>query len=247
MINIKNTELGKIPKIAIAVTDKGDNKTIKSLFVDILEIRVDQFKELGLKYINRIVANRKKIGVPLILTVRSKEEGGQKDISDELKLNIFRENISLVDAVDIELKSPILANIIKLAKKNKKIIIISWHNFKSTPNDKFLKDILIRAKNNGAHIVKIAAKANNIDDVSNLAKFTRENKTKNLITISLGEIGSLSRLAFPAFGSLITYAYNKKPSGLGQIPLEELQEHLRLYYPKYNQHYIKKSGVIEYA
>ena len=101
-------------------------------------------------------------------------------------INIFKENISSVDAVDIELNSPILTDIVKLAKKNKKVIIISWHNFKLTPKRKFLESVLAKAKKAGADIVKIAAKANKIDDVIDLAGFTRENKARNLIIISLG-------------------------------------------------------------
>jgi len=245
MVKIGKTELGKIPRIAISVTDKEENKIIRSLFVDILEIRVDQFKKLGLKYIQKIIANKKKTLIPLILTVRSKEEGGQRDISNELKLKIFKENISLVDAVDVELRSPILAELIKIAKKNKKILIISSHNFKLTPNDKIIKDILSKAKKRGANLVKIALKANRPEDVIRLLKFTLENKAKNLITISLGEIGSISRLVFPAVGSLITYAFISKPSGLGQRPFDELKEHLRIYYPQYNQNYIIKSRIID--
>jgi len=247
MIKIGKVELGKIPRIAIAVTDKEENKIIKSLFVDILEIRVDQFKKLDPKHIQKIIANRRKIRIPLILTLRSKEEGGQRDISNELKLKIFRENIALVDAVDIELKSPILTEVVKVAKKNKKKVIISSHNFKLTPNDKILRDILDKAKRRGADLVKIAVKANRPEDLTRLLQFTIENKTKNLITISLGEIGSISRLVFPGLGSLITYAYVSRPSGLGQRSFEELKEHLRIYYPQYNQNYIVKSRIIEYA
>ena len=103
------------------------------------------------------------------------------------------------------------------------------------------------AKKNGANIVKIAARANKTEDIIRLIKFTYENKNKNLITVSLGAMGSISRLIFPKFGSLITYSYITKPSGTGQIPLEKLQEHLRLYYPQYNQYYIAKSGSIAYA
>lgn len=247
MIKIGKTELGKIPRIAIAIGDRENNKLIKSLFVDILEIRVDQFKKTDPTYVRNVVKTRRKIGVPLILTVRSKEEGGQKDISNELKLKILEENTPLVNAVDIELKSPILSETIRIARKNKKIVIVSWHNFKATPNDKMLKDILNKAKKSGAHIVKIAAKANKINDLNRLMKFTMEHKTKNIITISLGEIGSISRLTFPGFGSLITYAYINKPSGLGQRTLDELREHLRAYYPKYNEYYTIKSRTIEYA
>ncbi len=247
MIRIGKVELGKIPRIAVAVTDTEDVKAINSCYVALLEIRIDQFKKLNPDYIRNIILNRKKAGLPLILTVRSKEEGGQKNISAPSKLNIFRENISLVDAVDIELKSPVLSEVVRLAKKNKKTVIISWHNFISTPNVQFLNNILVKAKKNGADIVKIAAKANKSEDIVRLAKWTSANKNKNLITISLGALGGMSRLIFPKFGSLITYSYITKPSGTRQIPLEKLQEHLRLYYPKYNQSYIKKSGSIENA
>ncbi len=247
MIKIGKIELGKIPRIAIAIGDRENNKLIKSPFVDILEIRVDQFKKTDLAYIKSVIKTRRKIGIPLILTVRSKEEGGQKNISNELKLKIFKENVSLVDAVDIELKSPILSEVVKTARKNKKIVIISWHNFKITPNDKILKDILSKAKRSGAHLVKIASKANKEEDLNRLMRFTIANKSKNIITISLGEIGSISRLTFPRFGSLITYAFINKPSGLGQRTLDELREHLRAYYPKYNEYYIIKSRTIEYA
>lgn len=247
MIKIGKTELGKMPKVAIAIADHEDNKLIKSAFVDILEIRVDEFKKTEPLYIKNIVKTRRKIGVPLILTVRSKEEGGQKDISNDLKLSIIKDCISLVDAVDIELRSPILSQVVKIAKKNKKVVIVSWHNFKMTPNNKMLKDILSKAKRSGANLVKIAVKANNEEDLNRLMRFTIENKTKNIITISLGEIGSISRLIFPKFGSLITYAYINRPSGLGQRPLEELRDHLRVYYPKYNEYYIIKSRTIEYA
>lgn len=116
-----------------------------------------------------------------------------------------------------------------------------------TPNDKILKDILDKAKRSGAHLVKIAAKANKVEDLNRLMRWTIENKSQNIIPISLGEIVSISRLIFPGLGSLITYAYINKPSGLGQRPLDELRGHLRAYYPQYNQCYLKKSRTIEYA
>ncbi len=221
---------GKMPKIAVSAADDLDNKSIKSARPDILEIRVDLFKKLSPGHISHVIASREKTGIPIILTIRSKEEGGGKKITDEVKLNIFRDNISLVNAVDIELCSPILADVVRLAKRNKKTIIVSYHNFKSTPDKQFLKRILIDAKKAGANIVKIAAFAKNLGDVIKLAEFTLENKSKNLITISLGNTGRASRFLFPMIGSLITYSYIVKPSGPGQIPLKKLRGAMRLYY-----------------
>ena len=232
MLKIGKIELGKIPRVAVTISDREDNQLIKALFIDILEIRVDQFKNTEPAYVQNVIKKRKKIGLPLILTVRSHAEGGQKDLSDELKLSIFKENIPLVDAVDIELKSPVLSEVIRSARRNKKMVIVSWHNLKATPNDRILQEALDKAKRSGAHLVKIAVKANKAEDLNRLMRFTIENRSKNIITISLGKIGSISRLIFPGLGSLLTYAYIDKPSGLGQRQLEELRGHLRAYYPQ---------------
>ncbi|MEW6556518.1 MAG: type I 3-dehydroquinate dehydratase [Elusimicrobiota bacterium] len=219
------------PKIAVVISDKEANNTIKKLSgIDILEIRVDQFKKLNLEYITDIVKIRKQTGLPLILTVRSKEEGGEKKITDTVKLEIFKRAIRLVDVVDIELKSDIISAVVKLAKKNKKTVIVSFHNFKKTPVKKVLTGIVKKAKKLGADIVKIATQANKPDDVVNLMEFTRKYKAQNLITISLGKTGNISRLISPLFGSLIVYSYINKPYGTGQLPLTVLQDHLRLYY-----------------
>ena len=233
MIKIRDLKLGGLPRVAISVDDRGGVKLTRSLPVDILEIRVDQFKILDPEYVAVVIKGIKKTGSPLILTIRSKNEGGQKNVPDRLKIEIFKRTISLVDAIDIELKSPIMPEVVKMAKKNKKLIIVSWNNFKLTPKDKILRGILSDAKKKGAQLVKIAARANSIKDVKRLMEFTADNKAKNMITISLGPLGSISRFLFPMAGSLITYAYVNKPSGPGQMPLKELRRRLRIYSPLY--------------
>ena len=245
MVKVGNIKLNRVPTIVAAVSDRENVRSLKSYNIDILELRVDQFDSLAPLHIRDTVKSRRKIGPPLILTVRNKNEGGEKNIRDEQRLKIFKENISFVDAVDIELKSTIVSKVIKLAKKNKKAVIVSWHNFKLTPTNKILKDILGKAKKIGADIVKIAAKANKTEDFIRLIEFTRNNRNKNIITISLGNIGSMSRLLFPMLGSLMTYTYVDRPSGPGQVPLKILQKHLRLYYPEYNQTFISKSATTQ--
>lgn len=247
MIKVGNIILNGVPRVAIVVSDKENNKSIKSARADIVEIRIDQFERLDIGYIKDKIITRRKLNIPLILTIRSKEEGGEKNISDERKFNIFKDVISLGDAVDIELRFPLISKIVNIAKKNKKIVIVSWHDFKSTPNNKILKNILTIAKKEGAHLIKIAAKANKSEDVNRLMNFTQENKRMNIITIALGNIGAISRLVFPLAGSLITYSYINKPFAAGQIPLSVLQTQLRFFYPQYNQRFIEKSGIREDA
>ena len=234
-IKIRKTGLGDIPRIAVSVSDMACSGLVQDPPIDILEIRVDKFRKLDPEYVRGVIARIKKSGIPLIMTIRSIDEGGKKNIPDELKLSIFKKAISLVDAVDIELRSPIIAEVVKMARIHKKTIIVSWHDFRSTPGNRVLTGILKDAVKKGAQVIKIAVKAKDIGDVIRLMRFTSENKAKNLITISLGTVGSISRLLFPMAGSLITYAYINKPSGPGQFPLSETQKHFRTFYPKYGR------------
>jgi len=245
MIKIGKIKLGQIPRIAVSIADTENAKTIKSKSIDLLELRVDRFQKINPAYVSEVIKSRKKIGPPLILTIRNKKEGGDKSIPDRIRLQLFNIAIPLVNAVDIELNSAILNQVIKIAHKFKKVIIISYHNFKTTPNIKALETITSKAKRKGADIVKIATKANDKKDIIRLLEFTLRHKEKNLISISLGNIGAISRLYFPAMGSLLTYAYLDKPFGLGQLPLDILQKQLRLYYPGFNRSLTARLRLLE--
>ncbi|MCK5580087.1 MAG: type I 3-dehydroquinate dehydratase [Candidatus Omnitrophica bacterium] len=237
MIKLGNVSLDSTPRVAVVITDKETNEALQPLHVDVLEIRVDQFENLEIDYIKANISARRETGISLILTVRNDRlEGGTADISDEKKLEIFQNAISLVDAVDVELKSPVVSDVVELAKKNQKIVIVSSHDFENTPDEIALENIFKEAVKKGADIVKMATKANTADDVNRLMAFTLKHKEDNVITMSVGPIGSISRLSFFGVGSLLTYSYVTQPSAPGQVSLAMLQDDLRRYYPKYNQY-----------
>ena len=247
MIKLGIQNLNDAPRIAVAISDEERNKALLSMHIDILELRADHFKNLSLEHIRKNILERKKTKIPLILTVRNdKAEGGKGHISDQTKLKIFEVATPLVDAIDIELRSAIISKVIAIAKKNKKTVIVSTHNFKETPKEGDLENILNKSIAKGADMVKIAAWAKSLDDVFRLMRFTLEHRHNYLITMSLGTIGSVSRLTFPSVGSLLTYSHLTRPSAPGQIPLKILQQHLRLYYPKYNQYFVKKFGFLKF-
>ncbi|MEA3328558.1 MAG: type I 3-dehydroquinate dehydratase [Candidatus Omnitrophota bacterium] len=235
MPKINNLKLGQAPRTVLTVGDKENLKAISHKRADLLELRVDRFEKISPAYVTRIIRSRRKTGLPLILTIRDKKEGGGRFISDQAKLKLFNSVVFLVDALDIELNSAILARVVKIAHSNKKTVIISYHNLKTTPGIKRLKSIALNAKRQGADIIKVAVNASKVKDVATLLEFTLGHKQKNLVTISLGKTGTISRLFFPLAGSLFTYAYLDKPFGSGQLPLALLQKHLSLYYPAHNK------------
>jgi 3-dehydroquinate dehydratase-1 len=234
---------GDIPRIALVITDREANQAVKSLGVDALEARVDMFSSLEADYIAANIRRRRETGLPIILTVRNAAaEGGKSHISDEKKLEIFQSCTAWVDAVDIELSSPLLTPVIKLAKRYKRAAIVSSHNFQKTPPQGILEGILKKVFKKGADIAKIAAYANSQEDVRRLMFFTLKHREDRVITMSLGDIGAISRLAFPLAGSLLVYGYIDQPFAPGQIPLKKLQQDLRRYYPAYDKHLEKLSS-----
>lgn len=233
MLKIANLKLGIFPCIALTVSDRENIKAIGRLGVDLLEIRLDCFRRLDENYVIAKIQYYKELDRPLILTIRDKNEGGKRFISDKLKFSLYALAIKLVDAVDIELNSKMLSGVLRLARKNKKTTIISFHDFKSVPPERMLEELLKKAKSHRGDIFKIACMARTPEDMLRLALFTLRKKREGIISILLGIRGSKSRVVFPALGSLISYTHLSRSFAPGQIPVKELIKELRLCYGKY--------------
>ncbi len=217
------------PQIVLSITDRETNAQIKPLKVDVLELRVDLFRKLDANYVVKQIENRRKLRIPLLLTVRNqKKEGAAKDWSDAKKRDILEAALPFVDMVDIELSSRLLKDVLTKARRLKKIIIVSMHDFGHTPSH--LENIFKKALSTRGDIVKIAAKANSYEDMFRMIAFTQTHRKHPLITLCLGSLGSISRLILPAAGSLFAYTFLHKPTAPGQIDVRTLQSHLKFYY-----------------
>lgn len=195
--------------------------------VHMIEARVDRFHSLEPSDVAGEIRAIKKTGLPVIATIRSRKEGGAVSIPDAKRAALFQIISPLVDAIDVELGSGrILKKAVASARRNRNCVIISYHNFSRTPPKAALERIMRRAIAAGADVVKIAAMAKNQDDVARLFMFTQDNRRRNLITISMGPAGSVSRVVFFLAGSLLTYT-SASPTD-GQIPLERLVRNLKL-------------------
>ena len=246
-MRIGAVRLGEIPRVVLATS--GDTRSLAKAAaagVDILEFRVDQLREPHPAKITQEVRRLKRYGLPIVGTVRSPDEGGAGNLSNAQRIAFYTAISSMVDAVDIELASVhALADALAVARQNNNSIILSYHNFTKTPTSSHLEDLLDRARDNGADVIKIAAYASGADDVVRLFRFTDDHRDSNLVTISMGPNGSISRLMFPLAGSLLSYT-NIQPTD-GQIPLDTLIDHLRFYYPAYNQDIVRRLKLLEYA
>lgn len=94
--------------------------------------------------------------------------------------------------------------LIDLAKQYRCKVIVSYHNFESTPVDELLNEIVVRSKKMGADRVKMAVTAQSaVDCVSVMSLYERH---ENLIAFAMGEQGKITRIAAPLLGADFTYA-----------------------------------------
>ncbi len=183
----------------------------KKLPCDIVEIRLDKIGT-SIDWVGYGKKFQEKL--PVILTIRLKEEGGEWEGTDKDRLKFFETAGGIINIIDIELSSNITN---KLCKINF-IFLCSYHNFKMTPSFNTLLRIFSEAQEKGADIIKIATMINKPADIKILSKFLESVKNKMPVcVIGMGEKGRESRTLLAKQGSAFTYAYLDKPVAPGQI------------------------------
>ena len=129
--------------------------------VDYLELRLDVIEDITSSKATDIIKSIKQITqTPIILTNRTKKEGGLFDKSEEERITILLENAHLVEITDIELSTDEELRQKVIDKANK--TIISYHNFEKTPDKEFLQEIIDSSFEIG-DIPKIAVKPNKLE------------------------------------------------------------------------------------
>lgn len=200
---------------------------------DIIEWRADFFESIsntdqviGLANIIKEIAG----DLPIIFTIRSIREGGQPitlSDSEAIALNKAICSSTSIEYVDCELSNPPehFQELCKVAHKNGKRVIASFHNFLCTPNRDTLQQKFTQAEEYGADVAKVAVMPKTLEDVLTLFHVTLEAKSRlkiPLITMSMGELGAVTRLFGGVFGSTVSFAIGQDCSAPGQVPIEDL-------------------------
>lgn len=235
MIRIGHLELGAIPRVAIALSDgevRDDAKRVAAL-VDVFELRIDRFTRHEPDYVAQVTGVARGLGVPLLATVRSASEGGEVDLTDAARLALLRVITPWVDAVDIELRAPICHDVVALGHQQGKPVIVSMHDFASTPTKDELNATVASGRAAGADIVKLATTVRSHADLGVLLDVLREHPDQPLIIIGMGLEGLASRVFFPLFGSLLTWGFLNTVGAPGQLPVAQLVDELCRYAPDF--------------
>ncbi len=247
-VKVKNVILGDgIPKICVPVMGKTDTEILKAAEeaakseADLVEWRADFWKnghpteELDglLKNLQNILEDK-----PLLFTIRTKGEGGEYDGSKETYGNLLRQAAKRADLVDVEVFMPELTAdlLIKEIQSEGSKVVASNHEFFKTPSKEQMVKRLMTMEELGADIAKIAVMPESEKDVLTLLDATQEMKNGKakipVITMSMSELGVVSRISGEFFGSALTFASLTQVSAPGQLSLKDLKKILQILHKK---------------
>lgn len=245
-IQLRNVTLGNgRPKVCISLMGKTkediyqESQRIMALPCDIIEWRVDWLESDNLQeLIPEILQHLREYieDKPLIFTIRTKEEGGERaySIKEYMELNEMAVLSECVDMIDVELMkgNQVLDELVRIAHSNETYVIASSHDFVKTPSKEVMCERLIAMEELGADVLKLAVMPENSQDVIALLEVTREvseeKVRKPVVTMSMSQMGMVSRIAGETFGSAMTFGAGEQVSAPGQIEAKELVRILEL-------------------
>ncbi|MDO4721543.1 MAG: type I 3-dehydroquinate dehydratase [Peptostreptococcaceae bacterium] len=195
---------------------------------------------------------RERIGeTPLLLTLRSEDQGGRSSLSKESLLRFQEQLIACLqrgeaDILDVEhpfrqARGEAYRILARKAKEKGIYLLLSQHFCSGTPSEEEIEAYLRQAHEGEADIVKLAVMPHSKEEVRRLKctvkRFCAEKDRKPMIIIAMSDIGRESRIFPRRFFSDLTFACIGKPSAPGQVELSELKT---LLYPSLSAYGIIK-------
>lgn len=244
-VKIRNLCLGQgVPKICVPLMGRTREALLeeaakaKTIPLDMVEWRADYFT--GLTEPGNASGMLKELRgalgeIPMLFTLRTMREHGELEIAGEAyaRINMEIARSRKADLIDVELMTQptvlrlLVAGIHACGGK----IVMSNHDFDATPPQRELMNRLRLMQSWGADVVKIAVMPQTPEDVLSLLfatqELAKEGKTP-VISMAMGRLGIISRLAGEVFGSALTFGTAEKASAPGQLPAAELRRVLAL-------------------
>ena len=194
----------------------------EDLHLDLIEVRLDHLQSTT--RLNELANHGNTPKIAAILSSNSKENANITGlVQQKLLLEAAKSGF---EYVDIGLYSPKLEDFVKELKMLGCKPIVSFHDFCNSLPLSDLESILEKEISSGAEVCKIVTTANQIADNLIILNFISQKSTKiNLVCFCMGELGRISRLLSPLYGSYFTFASLKKgfETANGQLSVQEME------------------------
>ncbi|MDC5206814.1 type I 3-dehydroquinate dehydratase [Acinetobacter baumannii] len=202
--------------------------------IDLLSFASDTKQVIALGHeLKKILGNK-----PMIATIRTKNEGGQLEISDVDYGKTYQAYLKnpFMDWLDVEMfrDQKVVSEIVQKAHQKKVLVVMSNHDFQKTPSQDEIEKRLLKQDQMGADILKIAVMPKSKQDVFTLMNATlkvSQQTTKPLLTMSMGQLGTISRVATANMGGSYSFGMIGQASAPGQIDVTKLKQILQTVQP----------------
>ena len=221
-----------IPLVPVDFASLEDQATVAAqLQPDLIEWRADYFRLPTAEALVRAAGVLRRVAgdTAIIFTLRIQREGGAQQQNQATRRELIEAVLrtGTIDILDLELanEQPFLDALMPIARDCGARVLLAIHNFDETPaNDVLLGQIrAMRAR--GADIAKIAVMPKTPHDVLRLLQVTAAARSEYpdlpLATMSMGALGSVTRVAGFLYGSDMAFAVGKAASAPGQIPIQD--------------------------
>ena len=241
-VDIRGCRIGEgRPKVILPIVERAEAAILEkaaqfsTLQADCVEWRVDHFDDARTpgavaRCLAKLrVALKDKL---LLVTFRTKTEGGEQALShpEYLAFLSLILDTDCADLLDIEFftAGADLPLLVEQAHTAGVPVVCSSHDFAKTPPRAELVERMVQMQQAGADLPKLAVMPQSRIDVLELLAATAEmadlHPETPVITMSMGTLGAVSRLAGEAFGSAMTFANPGQASAPGQVPLDIVNE-----------------------
>lgn len=205
---------------------------------DIIELRLDCLVDVSPDNLFEACSDLlQRATRPVIVTLRSPDEGGRQTIERSKRLEFWRSAIRRLMSfkevfVDIE------ADIVRDLSGQEELpaaidwgrVICSYHDFAGMPAD--LNRIYDDLATTPAGILKIAARANDATDCIPIFRLLERSRgeAREMIAIAMGQAGIATRILGPSWGAFLTYGSigSGPATAPGQVSARDLAELYRV-------------------
>ena len=213
-------------KTCVSIAEKTPKKLDSSLKKalkksDFAELRFDFLKPSQVPDALQLV---KKHLHRCVCTLRPTSEGGKFPNDEKERISILK-LIAEFDPLLLDVEYNTLKKnkaLVNYLKKSNTKILVSWHDFKKTPNSVSLNKMLKQMKKFSKNI-KIVTSAKSSNDSSKILSLYGNISKINLIAFAMGDYGRISRILCLYLGSPFTYVTLGKPVAPGQFSLDEVK------------------------
>ena len=213
-------------------------KSVVAMEPDIIEWRGDFFETDNNEGYLNVLKQMKDVNenIPVIFTIRTDSEGGNKKIGwneyCDLCLFIAEKGKEFnVEFVDLEVYKDDKANeLINSLHEKGMNVIGSNHHFDKTPDKEEMVKILGTIEKSGADVCKLAVMPRDKKDVEVLIEASKETDEKikaPIITMSMGELGAVTRVIPKITKTSVTFAAGVSASAPGQPGIKVVRKLLQ--------------------